>query len=502
MSRREDPERDIALEREPAARLSLSGLDAAFLSLETPSTPMNVVATFVLDAAGAGGAYSYERVLRLMERRLPELAPFRQRLVSMPFGCDLPVWIDDPDLCIRSHVQRVALPAPGSDQDLADLVARFAAQPLDRSRPLWELWVVEGLAEGRAAWVFKLHHAVADGVSAGRLLLALLDASPEEAEAGAARERSRPAPAPTTGTLLGHALARLPGRSLRFARLLRDTAGSIAGMGRSSLGAAGAPGMPMLFSAPRVPWNGATSCQRTAAFGSAPLADVKLVNAVFGTTVNHVVLAACTQTLRSYLEAHGGVPEEPLVAAIPVSMRTAEAPGADGNRISAFLVHLPVHLADPVEQLLAVRHGAVASSQSHAGLGVGALVEWAEFTSAWLLGGAARFYADHALASRHRPLHNVVISNVRGPAAPLYAAGARVAAAYPLGPLMEGAGMNITVASYAGSVDFGIIACKRSVPHAADIALGFGAAVAALAKIALEEASRTAAPPGGASDAG
>jgi WS/DGAT/MGAT family acyltransferase len=244
--------------------------------------------------------------------------------------------------------------------------------------------------------------------------------------------------------------------------------------------------MAMPFSAPRTPRNGATSPRRTVAFGRARLSDAKMINSVYGTTVNHVILAACTQTLRHYLEAHGGVPDAPLVAAVPVSLRTPEKPETYGNHVSAFLVHLPVHLPDPVEQLLTVRHDALSSKQLHADLGVGTLGEWAEFTSAALLTMAARVYSDRKLASRHRPLHNLVISNVRGPGAPLYAAGAKVTAAHPLGPLMEGAGLNITVVSYNDSIDFGIIACERSVPHVADIALGFGAAVADLFKIALE----------------
>ncbi|MGH7894374.1 MAG: WS/DGAT/MGAT family O-acyltransferase [Candidatus Binatia bacterium] len=478
--------------RSPISRaVSLSGLDAAFLSLETPSTPMNIVGTLVLDPSSASGGYGYERILRLLEERLPRLAPFRRRLAAVPFGLDHPVWIDDPDFRVRSHVYRVGAPAPGSERALADLVAQIAAQPLDRTRPLWELWVVEGLAEVRVALVFKLHHAVADGISATQLLLQLLDPSPEGAGAGGLDEWVQPDPAPTSRALLAHALSRLPRRSARFARLLRDTAASVAGMGRSTIGGdAGRTRMPMPFSAPRMPWNGATSPQRTVAYGRARLADVKAVNSAYGTTVNHVVLAACTQTLRNYLEAHGGAPEAPLVAAIPVSLRSPEELETYGNRISAFLVHLPVHLADPVDQLLAVRHDTESSQQLHTQLGASALGEWAEFTSKALLAGAARFYSDRKLASRHRPLHNLVISNVRGPATPLYAAGARLTAAYPLGPLMDGAGMNITVVSYLDSIDFGIIACERSVPHVGDIALGFGAAVADLSKIALEKTRR------------
>lgn len=471
-----------------SSRVSLSGLDSAFLSLETPTTPMNVMGTFVLDVSGANGGYSYQRVLEQVETRAPTLAPLRRRLIGMPLGLDHPIWVDDPDLDVRSHVQRVSAPAPGSDRVLAGLVARIASHPLDRARPLWRLWVIEDLTEGRVALVFKLHHAVADGVSAALLLLQLLDASPAGAEPGLSETRMQPAPTPTRSSLLAHAVGRVPQQSARFARLLRDTAGSAAKMARSArAGPPGGPWMPMPFSAPRTPWNRAVSSQRTVAFERSRLADVKAVGSAFDATVNHVVLAACTQTLRSYLEAHGGAPEVPLVAAIPVSLRGPEDAENYGNRISALLVHLPVHLPDPVDQLLALRRDADSSKQQHAHLGVAALGDWAEFTSTGLLGYAARFYSAQQLANRHRPLHNLVISNVRGPGAALYAAGARLAAAYPLGPLMDGAGVNITVLSYADSVDFGIVACERAVPDVGDIALGFGAAVGRLLKIALEK---------------
>jgi len=273
-----------------------------------------------------------------------------------------------------------------------------------------------------------------------------------------------------------------------------ETAESLPATIRSALGGTeGSPQVAMPFGAPRTPWNRAISSGRSVAFGAAPLADVKLVAAAFDATVNQVVLAACARTLRSYLEAHGGAPEAPLVAAIPVSLRSPEELETYGNRISAMLVHLPTHLADPEEQLLAVRDHAASAKQRVDQVGADPLGEWAEFFSTRLLEAAARFYSENELADRHRPLHNLVISNVRGPAAPLYAAGARLTAAYPLGPLMEGAGMNITVMSYAGSVDFGIVACERAVPRASDIALGFGTAVADLHKIASER-TRSASP--------
>ena len=462
-------------------------MDAAFLSLETPNTPMNVMGTFLLDLASAGAGASCERIVQRLEERLVGLAPFRRRLVSIPFGLDHPIWIEDREFRAGDHIHRMTAPAPGSEPALAALVARIATQPLDRSRPLWELFVVEGLREERVALVFKLHHTLADGVSAARLLLQLFDSSHPAPTVGTLLQLARSEPAPTKRALLAHALERLPRRSAQFARLLGESVRSVvAGMTRPVEGASeqGAH-MPMPFSAPRMPWNAATSSRRTVAYGSARIADLKIVGAAFGATIHQVVLAAVTQTLRSYLEAHGGVPGVPLVAAVPVSLRSADDLDY-GNRISAFLVHLPVHLADPLEQLFAVRDGAVSARKLHARLGVGALGKWAEFTSSKLLASAARIYSELGLAERHRPLHNLVISNVRGPATPLHIAGATLNAVYPLGPLMDGAGMNITVASYVESVAFGIIACARSVPHVEDIALGFGAAVADLRKLAPE----------------
>jgi len=287
------------------SRVSLSGLDSAFLSLETPTAPMNVVGTLVLDASGPGGGFSFQRMLRLVEERAPRLAPFRRLLFAMPLGLDLPVWVDDPALVVRRHVRRVQAPTPGSERVLADLVAEIASQPLDRARPLWQLTVVEGLAEDRVALVFKLHHAVADGLSAALLMLQLLDSSSGEADANVLPAPMELASTPTNLSLLAHAAARLPQRSARFLRLLRESAGSIAGMARSVAGSATADGprMPAPFSSPETPWNRALSSERTVAFGRAQLADVKAVGSAFDATVNHVVLAACTQTLRSYLEA-------------------------------------------------------------------------------------------------------------------------------------------------------------------------------------------------------
>ncbi len=467
---------------------ALSGLDAAFLYLETPSAPMNVVCTIVLEPPASDGPCGFERILRLVEERLPRLAPFRRRLMPVPFGIDHPVWVEDPDLAVEDHVYRTEAPAPGTDRILAQLVAEIAARPLDRSRPLWELWVIERLSGGRTALVLKLHHAVADGVAGAELWLQLLDLEPNPP---AGRTDGDPwdgdAP-PSQIALLGRAVGRLARRPAQLARLLARTGRSAAGLARSTLDPAASGARPALpLGAPRTRFNGAISPHRAVAYGSARLANLEFVKATFGATLNDVVLAACSLSLRNYLEAHGDLPDGPLLATVPVSVRTPEQMGTYGNRLSAFFVHLPVHLADPLEQLRAIQAETRAGKHLQSELGGGLLGDWLQLASPALFSRGAQLYSSLKLANRHRPIHNLVISNVPGPPVPLYAAGSRVAAAYPHGPIIDGVGINITVVSYVDSVDFGIIACRESVPDIWDIALGFGAAVGDLVKLSLRE---------------
>ncbi len=473
----------------------LSGLDAAFLYMETPNTPMNVVGTIVLDPATAKEGFSYAQVLELLEKRLHRLPPLRRRLVEIPLGLDHPVWIEDPDFRLEAHVRRVEAPSPGSDRVLARIVADFAARPLDRSRPLWELAVVERLSGGRAALVFKVHHAVADGVANAQMLLQLLDATPDP-EGAPLPPGSTASPAdwepdavPTEADLLGQALFGLALRPARFARVLRETARTAAELARQALVPnANATPATLPLTAPRTRLNRAVSPRRVVAYARVQFKDLRFVKSVFETTLNDVILAACTQSLRSYLEAHGDLPHEPLVATIPVSVRSGEEWKAHGNHISALFVHLPVQLEDPLDQLLAIRDNTREAKRLHSAVGPTALRDWAEFASPVLFANAIRLYSQLKLADRHRPIHNLVISNVPGPSAPLYAAGARVVAVHPHGPIFEGAGVNITVMSYVDSVDFGILACEETVPDVETIALGFGDAVGDLVKLAREEA--------------
>ncbi len=473
-------------------------MDASFYYLETPTTPMQVVGTLVLDPSESTSEYSFERVRHTLESRLHLLEPFRRRLVPVPFDLDHPVWIEDPDFSLDDHLHRVAAPAPGTMRELAELVGDIAGRPLDRTKPLWEMWVVEDMAGGRVALVTKMHHTAMDGVTGADLMVHLFDFEPDPSDPDPPAEPWRPDGVPTPAALLTGALQDRVTDPLRTMRVLQRT-------GRSMLQTAGAmlpaltggdgPQVVRPFSAPRTPFNGAVSAERAIAFGTAELDDLRLVKSVFSTTVNDVVLAACASSLRAWLGAHGGVPDAPLVASVPVSLRADGGGGSDvTNQVGAMLVNLPTHLDGPVEQLRAVHAATTDAKEMQQAIGAEMLQDMAELMPGALFNRATRLYSSLRLADRHPPAHNLVISNIPGPPVPLYSAGARVVGVYPFGPLLEGAGLNITVLSNMGNMDVGVIADRQMVPDVWDIADGFTAAVATLRSAAEAAAPRPAKP--------
>ncbi len=477
----------------------LAGMDASFYYLETPTTPMQVVGCLVLDPTEAASEYSFERVRHTLSSRLHLLEPFRRRLVPVPFDLDHPMWIEDPDFSLDDHLHRVAAPAPGTLRELAELVADVAGRPLDRTQPLWEMWVVEGMAGGRVALVTKMHHAAMDGVTGADLMVHLFDFEPDPSEPEPPTEPWRPDEVPSPAALVTDALQGRVGDPLRTLRVLSRT-------GRSMLQSAGAmlpalrggdgPQVVRPFSAPRTPFNGALSSERAIAFATAPLDDLRFVKSVFVTTVNDVVLAACAASLRAWLEANGGVPDEPLVASVPVSLRADGGGSSDvTNQVSAMLVNLPTHLVGPVEQLRAVHAATTAAKEMQQAIGAEMLQDMAELMPGALFNRATRLYSSLRLADRHPPAHNLVISNIPGPPIPLYSAGARVVGVYPFGPLLEGAGLNITVLSNMANMDVGVIADRQLVPDPWTIADGFVDAVATLRSAADAAAPRPAKKP-------
>jgi diacylglycerol O-acyltransferase len=466
----------------------MTGLDASFLYTETPAQHMHVSMVTVFDTSTMKGGYSYTTVRDLIASRLPLIPTFTRRLVEVPFRLHHPVMVEDPDFDLDFHVRRVAAPAPGTMRELAELAGDFVSRPLDRSRPMWEMWVVEGLEDGHVGVLTKVHHSLVDGVTGAELMVHLFDLEQEPAEepvADPAAVAERAADhIPSDFELVGHALTSLARNPVRLlGRVLPDTLRSAARVVGRRRG--GGSGMAAPFSAPRTPWNGAITPRRSVAIGTLSLEDVKAVKRAFGTTVNDVVLALCAGALRRYLEEHGGVPEAPLVGVVPISVRSDDPAAAAGNnQVSAMFVSLATDVADPAERLRVIAEATKGAKEEHQTLGAEVLQQWAELTAPGVFARAMRLYSRMDLADRHRPIHNLVISNVPGPSFPLYLAGARLSALAPLGPIMEGAGLNVTVISYMDRIDVGLIACPDLIPDLWELASDFEMSMDELRKTA------------------
>jgi diacylglycerol O-acyltransferase len=468
--------------------MQLSGMDASFLYMETPDMHFQIVGTAVLDPSTMpDGASFFDTIKQTLSDRIHLLPPFRRRVVNVPFQLSHPVWIEDPNFDLDAHIHRIATPAPGSLQELAEVVGDISSRPLDRSRPLWEMWVVEGLEDGHVAVVTKVHHSAVDGVTGADLLGKLFDLSPEIAEADPpAGGEWQPERSPSDLELTGAALLRLSTQPARLARTMLRASQGVAKMVLQRRRPDASPAA-MPFTAPNVPWTGAITPHRAVTFGRASLDDMKTIKNTFGTTVNDVVLAACTMMLRHWLADHDALPDKPLVASCPVSVHEEQKDAPGANKVSSMFVSLPVQIEDPIEQLLAIHQTTKGAKEMQKALGADMITGLAEFAPPVLANQAARLYSRLNLADRHRPVHNLIVSNIPGPPIPLYCAGAQVLATYPMGPILEGAGLNITVLSNMGNVDFGAIACRELVPDLADMATGFADAVSMLKKIAAEQ---------------
>jgi diacylglycerol O-acyltransferase len=452
----------------------LTGLDAAFLAMETRTVFGHVGSISVVDPSTAPEPFTLERFTRVVESRLPLVPLLRRRLVDVPLGLDQPYWIEDPDFDIEFHVRELALPSPGSDRQLAEQAARLHARPLDRSRPLWEIYLIYGLQGGRVAIYSKVHHAAIDGVSGNDILAALLDPSPEGRELPdpPARRTERQ---PAAVELLVRSAVSLTRHPLRGARLS-------VGLLRSAPRLAAGPGWPRLplvdrllgrdgeailsqpgLRAPPTPFNRSITQHRRWGFCDLPLSEVKRVKNALGITVNDVVMALCAGALRRWLTDHDALPSAPLIAAVPVSVRTEAQKGTHGNRVSTMLAVLPTQLADPRERLRVVHEAMRAAKERHDALPANLLADVTQFAMPALAGQAARMAARLRLVER-TSLFNLVISNVPGPNLPLYYAGAELLAYYPLSAIVDGQGLNITAMSYRDTLFLGVIACRELVP--------------------------------------
>lgn len=454
----------------------LTGLDAAFLAMETSSVYGHVGSVCVLDPSTSPEPLTLERLQGLISSRLHLVPPFRRRLAEVPFGFDQPYWIEDPAFDIEFHVRELALPAPGDDKQLAEQAARLHARQLDRRRPLWELYLISGLSGGRMAIYTKVHHAAIDGVSGNDILAAVLDLTPEGRDLGevpAWQGDKVPGPVP----LLARSALSLAAQPVRAAKLTAQLARSLPGLAVSPA----RPKLPVVerflpprrgasailsqtgLRAPRTPFNRPVGPHRRWAFCTVPIKDVKDIKNAAGATVNDVVMALCAGALRRWLLDHDALPDGPLVAAVPVSVRTEEQRGKGGNRVSTMTAPLPTHLSEPDERLAHCHEAMRAAKEQHGALPADLLSDVTQFAMPALAGQAARMAARLRLVEWLSPF-NLIISNVPGPNIPLYYAGARLLSYYPLSAIADGQGLNITVMSYESGMYFGLIADRDLVP--------------------------------------
>jgi diacylglycerol O-acyltransferase / wax synthase len=465
----------------------LTSLDAQFLAVESARTYGHFGSLAVYDPATApGGELGVQDVCRVVGERLHLLAPMRWKLVQVPLGLDLPYWVEDPDFDLDFHIRESAVPPPGDDRRLAETVARIFARPLDRGRPLWEIYVIHGLPEGRVALLTKIHHAVVDGVSGNEIVSVLLDPSPEGRDVPPPDDSHR-ARVPGELEMLGRGLLGLPRQPLRA---LRGAPG-VAPYLTELPGANALPLVPWLSQLrerligdermleitaarpPKTVFNGPISAHRRFAFGSLPLDRVRASKREHRTTVNDIVVTLCASAVRHWLLARGELPDEPLVAMVPVSVRKRDE--RYGNRISMMVVPIPTDEPDPLARLQRT-HAVLASAKDrHRALPANILTDATAFIPPALSALAARTTID--VLSRTRPPLNLVISNVPGPRQPLYLAGAQLQANFPVSVIVDGVGLNITVLSYRDHLDFGIVGDREQIDDAWALFAGLGGAL-------------------------
>ncbi|VBA57283.1 WS/DGAT/MGAT family O-acyltransferase [Mycobacterium attenuatum] len=468
----------------------LSGLDAAFLYMETPTTFGHVTGLMIFERPSPD--YDpYAAVHAKFASLVGELEPLRRRLVAVPFGLDHPYWVFDPAFDLDFHIRELHLARPGLVDQLAEQVCRIIARPMDRTRPLWEVYVIDGLADGRWALLTKYHHATIDGASGQLMLQIVTDTEPVVPPPGDG-PAWEPEALPSTTELLRRTagqLARNPFRAMRVqARIvgrLADAAGihsvsSAAGRAGDAvkwvaqLGLRSSGNRPNLslpaVTAPPTPWNKTITSHRRFAMRSTSLDNVKRLKDATGSTVNDIVMAICAGGLREYLLAHDTLPDRPLRAMVPVSIRTGDEADPWTNRVSAIVAELPTDCADPVERVARCRKAMQDAKRTHELVPADELVDLSRYSPPVLSTAAVRLASRLRLADRVSQPFNVVISNVPGPRQPLYFAGAKLCHQFPVSIVTDGQGLNITVVSYLDRLDFGFIADRELVPDVWDLA--------------------------------
>ncbi|WP_280156183.1 wax ester/triacylglycerol synthase family O-acyltransferase [Piscinibacter sp. XHJ-5] len=463
----------------------LSGLDASFLYMETPEMPMHVGALHVFELpAGYKGDFVAD-MRRHMAARLPLAPALRRKLAWMPFNLANPVWVDAvPDL--DEHIEAVKLRKGATMTDLETQVGKLHPLLIERDKPLWKFYVFEGMAPGpnkekRYGMYTKLHHAAVDGQAAVALAAAILDVSPEPRDI---QHEQRPPKNLHIGMaeMLSGVFANQLQQYANVVKNLPSTVGALSQVARQ--GASGVTGAAVakvrgkskpaeesvsLGLAPRTRLNASVTPLRAFASASLPMAELKALRRAHDATLNDVVLMVCSGALRRYFLDHGPLPRKSLVAAVPVSTRTA-GDTSSNNQASMTVVNLGTHVADPMKRLLYVKAATAAMKASLGSVKTLMPIDFPSLGVPWLMSAVSAVYGRAKVADRIPPIANVAISNVPGPAFPLFMAGGRMLVNYPTSIVVHGVALNITVQSYNESLDFGMMACGKAMPQVAELA--------------------------------
>jgi diacylglycerol O-acyltransferase len=458
----------------------LTGLDGSFLYMETPTTFGHVSGLAVYQRPSPDFD-PFAAVYRRFASMVGVLEPMRRRVVEVPMNLDHPYWIDDPNFDLDYHIRHMSLAPPGRPDQLADQIARIVGRPMDRTRPLWEVYVIEGLEDGTWALLTKYHHATIDGASGVMMIKMLNDLTPD-APPRAESPPWEPESIPSDAELLRLTFANMvrnPLKALRLQlRIVRDlaaaagapavsSAASQAGTAIGSLGRRDDPEPRVALptsTAPPTPWNRSITAHRRFAMRNAKLSDLKRLKDATGGTLNDVVMAICAGALRAYLLEHDALPDRPLRAMVPVSIRTGEEEDTWTNRVSGLVVDLPTDEPDPLKRVAKCKDAMDEAKRQFELVPAAALVDIQQYSSPVVATAASRMAARLKLADRINPPVNVAISNVPGPRQPLYLEGARMVTYIPVSTIGDGQGLNITVHSYLDELEFGLISCRELVP--------------------------------------
>lgn len=456
----------------------LTGMDASFVYMETPNSPMHIGSLAIYDpSTSAKGKLRFKEVLDFVESRLDGAWAFRRKLVRVPFDLDHPYWVEDSDFDLEYHVRHIALPEPGDWRQLCILAARLHSRPLDMTKPLWEFTIIEGLdnvegiPKGCIALLSKVHHAAIDGMSGVEMTTAIHDLTPDAPP----REFDmdwKPERDPADAELLIRAQVNAVRQPFKIADII---ARSLPGMAKASSGLLRRElDLPSSNTAPNTLLNGTVSSHRVFDGVRFDLDEIKAMkNAVEGATVNDVILSIVGGGLRKYLQSKNDLPKEDLLAMAPISVRTEDEKSALGNQVSAMIVNLGSGVEDPVERLRYVHDRSQKSKKLTHAVGARNLSRFSEMAPGGLMGLAARMYSRAGLANMHDPTFNCVVTNVPGPPMPLYFAGAELVEQYGFGPVFDGMGLIVPVYSYNGTICVSFTGDRNQIGDPENLAAAF-----------------------------